>query len=42
MKGMTDDEVKEFARNACHGVFASVELNWKRSRKATDVEVKSQ
>jgi hypothetical protein len=39
---MTDDEVVAFARKACHGVFASVELNWRRHHRLTDVEVKAQ
>lgn len=41
-QGMSDTEVVEFARNACKGVFASVELNWRRHRLPTDVEVKVQ
>ena len=41
-KGMSDDEVMEFARNACRGVVASVEMNWRRHKKPTDVEVKAQ
>lgn len=41
-RGMSEEDMMAFARNACHGVFASVELNWRRQRKATDVEVKAQ
>lgn len=40
--GMSEAEMMDFARGACKGVFASVELNWKRKRKATDVIVKTQ
>ncbi len=40
--GMSDAEMKDYARNACHGVFASVELNWQRQRKPSDIVVKSQ
>ncbi len=39
-KGMSEDQAMNFARSACHNVFASVELNWKRRKKPTDVQVK--
>lgn len=41
-RGMSETEMMEFARGGLKNVLASVELNWKRQRKPTDVEVKSQ
>lgn len=42
MSGMSDDQMMEFARDACEGTLASVELNWKRRPKPTDLPVKPQ
>ena len=41
-KGMSDDEAMEFAHKVCRGVTANVEMNLRRHKKPTDVEVKFQ